>query len=398
MNRKFISVLLIPIVILIILVFVAPALLIWRPATNYSDAQVLYTDNSTTDTSRLSVCETSTASHEPPCNPYLADSSWGISHYGSYAQGSSALSGPTADQSFLVDHLDLANVAITYVFSSPYSDGGVAAWGALLTIDGVIVKLDHDSFSIIDTYNPQLEEDDLPEQSIGLSGAYTLIDVDNHFVVGRLRSVEVYADSISGDRYSGISLLKRFYLPDDFFCDETDALVGLNMSYDGYIVVVTEKGMVGLFPRDIEQMSAENMVRSSINGESCADTNAHRISNNIAVDEDGGIYIVTSREMFRLQWDGRNLSQSWYAPYEAGAGNLSALRIGPGSGSTPSLMGTGADEERFVVFTDGQELMHLVLMWRDEVGGRTICPQRDRDGASAIPAAVIHARGLESHL
>ncbi|HEY5730685.1 MAG TPA: hypothetical protein VIS72_11575, partial [Anaerolineales bacterium] len=254
-------------------------------------------------------------------------------------------------------------------------------------IDGVIVKLDHDSFSIIDTYNPQIEEDDLPEQSIGLSGAYTLIDVDNHFVVGRLRTVEVYADSILGDRYSGILLLKRFYLPDDFFCDDQDALVGLNMSYDGYIVVVTEKGMVGMFPRDPQDMSAENMIRYSINGEACADTNAHRISNNIAVDKDGGIYIVTSREMFRLQWNGRELTQGWQAPYEAGAGNLSALRIGPGSGSTPSLMGTGADEDKFVVFTDGQELMHLVLMWRDEIPAdwEPIAPGRDRRIACEFP-------------
>jgi len=129
------------------------------------------------------------------------------------------------------------------------------------------------------------------------------------------------------------------------------------------------------------------MIRYSINGESCASKDAHRISNNIAVDEDGGIYIVTSREMFRLQWDGRNLSQSWQASYEAGAGSLSALRIGPGSGSTPSLMGTGADEDRFVVFTDGQELMHLVLMWRDEIPSdwEPITPGRDRRIACEFP-------------
>jgi len=262
MNRKHVSLILgIPIVVVITIIFIVPAILVWKPATNYSAAEVLYADDSTehpdANASSQPTCETSNAPHEPPCNPYLARSSWGISHYGSYAQGSSALPGPTANQSFLIDHLDLANVAITYAFSSPYPDGGVAAWGALLTIDGVVVKLDHDSFSVIDTYNPQLEEDDPPEQSIGLSGAYTLIDVDNRFVVGRLRSVEVYADSITSDRYSGISLLKRFYLPDDFFCDDQDALVGLNMSYDGYIVIVTEKGMIGLLPRDIEQLSPE---------------------------------------------------------------------------------------------------------------------------------------------
>jgi hypothetical protein len=50
-------------------------------------------------------------------------------------------------------------------------------------------------------------------------------------------------------------------------------------------------------------------------------------------------------------------------------------------------MGTGVDEDKFVVFTDGQELMHLVLMWRDEIPSdwEPIAPGRDRRIACEFP-------------
>jgi hypothetical protein len=71
--------------------------------------------------------------------------------------------------------------------------------------------------------------------------------------------------------------------------------------------------------------------------------------------------------MYKFRFDGSTLTLEWQAAYEAGEGGVSAIRLGPGSGSTPSLMGTRLDDDRFVVITDGQELMHLVLFWRDEI-------------------------------
>ncbi len=39
---------------------------------------------------------------------------------------------------------------------------------------------------------------------------------------------------------------------------------------------------------------------------------------------------------------------------------------GFGTGATPSLMGFGADD-RFVVITDGEDLMNVVIYWRDAI-------------------------------
>ena len=72
----------------------------------------------------------------------------------------------------------------------------------------------------------------------------------------------------------------------------------------------------------------------------------------------------------------------------------SPIRLGPGSGSTPSLMGTKADDDRFVVITDGQALMHLVLFWRDEVPDdwEPIAPGKDPRIACEIAGRLRHGR------
>ncbi|MBW2225496.1 MAG: hypothetical protein JRF54_15120 [Deltaproteobacteria bacterium] len=107
----------------------------------------------------------------------------------------------------------------------------------------------------------------------------------------------------------------------------------------------------------------------------------------MAVDENGGIYVVTSAAMYRFNWDGSALTLGWRAEYEVAEEVPSPIRLGPGSGSTPSLMGTNADDDRFVVITDGQALMNLVLFWRDEVPAdwEPIAPGKDPRIACEIP-------------
>ena len=46
---------------------------------------------------------------------------------------------------------------------------------------------------------------------------------------------------------------------------------------------------------------------------------------------------------------------------------MRARSVGQGSGSTPTLMGTGRGQDKFVVITDGQDLMHQDLFWRNGI-------------------------------
>ncbi|NNE57568.1 MAG: hypothetical protein HKN36_05630 [Hellea sp.] len=87
------------------------------------------------------------------------------------------------------------------------------------------------------------------------------------------------------------------------------------------------------------------------------------VRNANAVDEDGGIYVVSRNHMHKIVWDGDQLSTheadgAWTAKYRNGWGE--------GSGATPSLMGFG-EEDRFVVITDGDFRMNVTLFWRDGI-------------------------------
>ena len=314
---------------------------------------------------------------EPPCNPALAQSPWSGSHRSSYAQASSPYRGiESAD--VRAQHIDLPGIPISIQFSSKYDDGGRVAWGSL--IDGAnagrLFKVDAESGKVIDVYTPAERESEPPPASgaAGITGAYNLLDRSNRFIVPRLTWFDVYGDAHRGDADSPIELRKRFVLPDSALCGSDDRLVGAVMTYDGYIAFVTENGVVGTIPRQPSRMKQANLRTVSLNrAAACAAaddpaTDLQTVSNNIAADENGGIYIVTSKRMVRVNHDPESgdLERAWSSPYNAGS-EVSEIRLGEGSGSTPTLMGTGRGQDKFVVITDGQDLMHQDLFWRNGV-------------------------------
>ncbi|GIK77653.1 MAG: hypothetical protein BroJett022_13430 [Actinomycetes bacterium] len=314
---------------------------------------------------------------EPPCNPALAQSPWSGSHRSSYAQASSPYRG-IESRDVRAQHIDLPGIPISIQFSGRYDDGGRVAWGSL--IDGAnagrLFKVDAESGKVIDVYTPAERESEPPPTTgaAGITGAYNLLDRSNRFIVPRLTWFDVYADARRGDAHSPIELRKRFVLPGSALCGSDDKLVGAVMTYDGYIAFATENGVVGTIPRQPTRMKRANLRTVSLNGDAaCAaadepETDLQTVSNNIAADENGGIYIVTSKRMVRVNHDPRSggLALAWSAPYNAGS-EVSEIRLGQGSGSTPTLMGTGRGQDKFVVITDGQDLMHQDLFWRNGI-------------------------------
>jgi len=299
------------------------------------------------DTSDL--CTTLLAPNEPLCSTAFGDTVWAGSHRASYAQGSSALPGPADSQTSKSEHLVLEGAGIPVIasFSRPYEDGGRAVWSTILGADSAIVKIEHETFEIIDTYVPGDEEEDPPEFELGLSGAYAAIDTQNRFIAGRTNL------------------------------------------YDGHLAFATELGNLFVIPADADPDDLGEVPVVSTN-QNCATADAadlEIVSNSIAIDEAGGIYLLTSAAMYRFNWDGNTLTMAWRAAYESADDVPSPIRLGPGSGSTPSLMGTKADDDHFVVITDGQALMNLVLFWRDEVPDdwEPIAPGKDPRIACEIP-------------
>lgn len=320
----------------------------------------------------LSPAMADTSENEPPKNPFLADSAWPMTHRTPYVQGSSPLPGPTsADSLDFPDYENTGLVNITLATSAPYEDGTIVVWGSSLD---KVYKLEAtpSGQKVIDN----IRKPDGVSLVNGISGAYTLLDRDNRFYIPGRGKLYAYTDAVNGDPHSEIILDQEFDLPSEALrgSNEDDPIVGFNMTYDGYIAMATKRGTVAVLSRDFSTFHYLWLGDSNTGEE---------VSNSIAVDEDGGIYVVTSEKMYRVQWTGSALSLAeedgaWQADYENGADVQVPGRLGAGSGSTPSLMGVG-DQDKFVVITDGQAVTNLVLFWRDEIpaGWEPIAPGKD---------------------
>lgn len=112
-------------------------------------------------------------------------------------------------------------------------------------------------------------------------------------------------------------------------------IIWLNMTYDGFIAAAAPGALVVL-DRDLN-------IRDFVTFPDEA------VDNSIAIDEHNDIYVVTSRRMLKVIWNGESLSTdeadgAWESGYEWIPDDeaLAAGSISRGSGTTPSHPGAAA--------------------------------------------------------
>jgi hypothetical protein len=159
----------------------------------------------------------------------------------------------------------------------------------------------------------------------------------------------------SGAVESEIVRAGQFQVPSALFRSESDFPLGLSILYDGNLVFTTNQGILNVITRDFDILDSLTLGDQP-----------EEISNNLAVDENNGVYVVSSAKMRKIQWNGSTAEVAWESDYQTGSSGA-AGRLGAGSGTTPSLMGTNPDDDKLVVIADGAKLMNLVLFWRDEI-------------------------------
>ncbi len=328
------------------------------------------------------------ASALPPRNPFLADSSNAIGHGTSAQQDSFATAGPSGRSHRLssdeIDYVHLGPLHFGANYSGPYPGGRRVLWS-----NGAdrVVKVDHDRFEVIANhplanvtpYTPDGADHSIQElnereglsalyyayqmTSIfdDLSGVYTLLDRDHQYYIGDSRgTIAVYGDAVPGNPDSAIETKRRWSLPPAV----TGLMIGMNMTFDGWLIVATEHGYVVAVSRDFSQQHWIRLRHSEgAEGAATGPTGKGWVRNGFAIDLAGGIYIASQDHMHKLIWTGERLSidptdGAWTARYRNSGGE--------GTGASPSLMGF-EDEDRFVVITDGDELMNLTLFWRDAI-------------------------------
>jgi hypothetical protein len=314
---------------------------------------------------------------EPPTNGYLADSPWPMMHRNNYAQASTSFSGPVKGKTIQVASTELkGKVSPWLYFSEKYPDGNRAIWSSTTTTITKTIEKD-DRLENVATFS-------INSRWFNFSPWGHLLLRGNELFVSDGRALYILADVDPRNSSSPIVVKRKYSLPPNV---HGKAIV-FNISYDGFIIFITDKGEVGAI--DLLFKRLETLRLPLVNDEIAW-------HNQFALDEDGGIYIVTTKQMLRVNWRNAKLSLGWQAPYDfVGDGPTSKLAGGQsieGSGTTPTLMGSGK-MDKLVLVVDGHNSANMVAFWRDKI------PQdwssiKGRDQRIAAVTALPYARYLD---
>lgn len=322
-----------------------------------------------------------------PKNTELADGVNALPHGDPAQQNATAISGPMDVTRRLKPE------EITYRFLGPgyfgaytsglYPDGRRVVWA-----NGVngIYKLDSETYDILahrpgdragkftkvwaDRITASLDRNNsvwnLPTAMkavsplMDISGVYCVVGKNGWFyIANRDGSIRAYGDAVEGDADSDIVEKGVFRLP------ETAAgpTVGMNMTYDGWIVYPTENGYLVAISSDLTRHHLVRLNHADRENTDSLGVGYGWVRNSIALDDKGGIYVVSRNHLHKVVWTGEGFSKdgkdgAWVAEYRNGKGG--------GSGATPALMGFGG-EDRLIALTDGDDRMNVTLMWRDDI-------------------------------
>lgn len=202
-----------------------------------------------------------------------------------------------------------------------------------------------------------------PQMSMA-NGNYVLCDKDNYAYSNAGQVMARYRLANPDNPKEGIVLDSQIKLTQHIFNSYT--LVGATMTYDGHLVVAAQNGLVVLdrgltTVEDSYQLPADQVL-----------------TNSISIDENGGVYVASNSRtengkglMQKLickngKFSTNEADGAWQAQYDGGP-EAPCIKLGHGTGSTPTFMGFDDEEDKLVVITDGAKRMKLVAFWRDNI-------------------------------
>lgn len=335
----------------------------------------------------------------PAKNPWLTDSVYPTSHHNPGQTDASPVAGPTKGQILTVDdvktvkglfnsqpvtkHIGKDRILIAagvlgirkiYATGDAFEEISFMPYPGLeklskktteKSLKALITKLDaarekKDDAAIL-ALSPEIDALGFSFRTVA-NGVYHFVDKDQfHYCV--YGGVNILKSTDKGKVKEPMKVVKSVNITEKLPADlakTVNRIVGVGMTYDGNIAVAAP-GIVALLNRDLEMLDYITFP-------------GEFVDNSIAIDENG-IYVVTSEHMYKLVWTGKNLSfdeadGGWKSPYNT-IDAETALRMGAasrGSGTTPSLMGNGDDEDKLVLISDADANgANLVAFWRNEI-------------------------------
>jgi len=344
---------------------------------------------------------TSNAEELPATNPWLADSPYAISHHNPAQTDVTELAGPSVGKQ--LEQKDAKSVPLLWCSAPTYKRVGDDTIVIASNPMGLVkVRATGEDFELVsnvpypgreqvhaDTSNEKIQavmagidEKRRAKQDWRLlldswmmyyklnvsmrtmpSGAYAIIDRDGyHYTFYDMQNL---VKSFDGNRVEQPLLpVKHSNIIEQLPTEDAegiDRIVGISMTYDGHIVAAANGALI-VVDRELKVLDYQLFP-------------GEFVENSIAIDKDNGIYLVTSRNMHKLVWTGSKLSRAerdgaWSSRYDVMAEG-EAQKMGAashGSGTTPSLLGFGDDEDKLVIISDGNpNNSQVVAFWRNEI-------------------------------
>jgi hypothetical protein len=292
-----------------------------------------------------------------PQHPYMAPNNYSNMHCDAYQTDAYTCAGPLGEsipQNIKAELYPLRHnpeICPTVTFDSQGRIITIGIWVESNEAHRELLLLDPVTLKTLAYY--ELPSGGGGSSSFG-SGGYFYLDGDYRVVVPQADcNIGVYAvlQQSSGPYFK---LVSTYYtsLP------STASIQSAMPDWSGRLWFVTDGGIVGVFEK--AQTTSPYTIQLQTNGEN------EEIANSFAVDETGGVFIVSDHAMYRFDYDpsAQNpIARSWRCAYDRGSYRKPGQKS-QGSGTTPTLLNEGTDQ--YVAITDNADPQMNVVVYRRE--------------------------------
>ena len=287
----------------------------------------------------------------------FSNGSWPITHHDSWNSDTSPFPGPRGETSLRVERTlllphDLHPFTLADPISLVTSSSDSTIWAS--SINSVLALQRNIDGSL------SLKAAHYRDFNFEFHGAYALAHRNGLYYTTTDNSIQAY----SFNSTSKVIVLELEYLIPNM--RDSEHLIGLSAlaTTNAELVYCTSYGLIGIIQSSLSKKSVPVSVQ--LYGLDIAALPSKLVSNSFAVDDNCGIYVVTSISMNKVTYneETQTLELQWATSYSDGQDPWLMGRLGPGSGSSPTLMSetdNHNEEPEYVIITDGRiSPMHIL--------------------------------------
>jgi hypothetical protein len=332
------------------------------------------------------------------CVPFLqslaltpfSNGSWPVTHHDSWNSDTSPFPGPRSDTTIRVERTlllprDLHPFTLADPISLVTSSSDSIIWAS--SINSVIALQRSMDGSLT------LKAARFRDFNFEFHGAYALAHRNGLYYTTSDSSVQAYSYNSTAE----VIVMEREYSLLNM--RDGEHIVGLSAlpTDNSELVYCTSYGLVGIIKPSLSAKT--DPVSTQLPGLEVAALPSKLVSNSFAVDHECGIYVVTSIAMSKVIYNEstQTLDLLWTTPYSDGQDPWLMGRLGPGSGSSPTLMAATDNHDEmpdYVIITDGRTSPMRILAFSAESGELVATESVDFGDPQGLGAAVTSEQSI----